>query len=413
MFIRLIRRSLSIATGIVPFAWLLADQGIFAATNFVINILFARWLSPVDYGMFAVSFSGYLLLTVLHFGAILEPILVQSTKVEPTRTRSYIGVLIKAHALMIAGIFVLASIGFVVATWLGSNDAGWAVIGAMVGGSLMVTLLTARRLCLVFLSTRISALIGLLYATGVVITSYLIRCFAGVTWFDMWLVMGGWSLLCSVLIFGMLYAALNGSERYGLGELCRFQWQYARFGLAAAICSWFRVDGVLLMLAHLAGLEVIAETRAVLNIANPTIQVNLALYTSWLVMFSRDNSWKRLAQTATIYCLAALLAVAIAFIIATPLVQWTYNGRYLDGAWLLPLYCIVVALNGVESVFTCFLKAGRFLKRGYAPQIIGSALAILLGYLLIPMFNEAGALYAVISSFAVGSLLAFLLTLSR
>ena len=28
--------------------WLIADQGVFASASFIVNILFARWLLPVD-----------------------------------------------------------------------------------------------------------------------------------------------------------------------------------------------------------------------------------------------------------------------------------------------------------------------------------------------------------------------------
>jgi hypothetical protein len=66
----------SVPTEGVPLAWLMADQAVIALTNFVTNILFARWLPPVDYGILAVSFTGYLLLTVIHYGGILEPLLV-------------------------------------------------------------------------------------------------------------------------------------------------------------------------------------------------------------------------------------------------------------------------------------------------------------------------------------------------
>lgn len=413
MFLILTQRwSRSVLAEITRFAWLLADQGVFAATNFIANILFARWLSPIDYGLFAVSFSGYLLLTVVHFGAILEPLLVQSAKVEANRLRSYIIVLIEAHLLMLVGISLLAAVSFGIAALLGHPNIGWAVVGASVGGWLMASLLTARRLCLVFLSTRVSALVGIVYMAGVVITTYLVHFFCDVSWFDMWLIMGGWSLVCSAAIFLLLFVALNGNAPYSFGELCRFQWQYARYGLVAAICSWFRVDAVLLLLAHYAGLEVIAETRAVLNLANPAIQVNMALYTSWLVVFSRHPNTRQLRRIATVYALAAIIGLAVAFVIATPLVHWAYRGRYLDGAWLLPLYGVAVALNGTEAVFTCFLKAAHYLRRGYAPQIIGAIVSLALGYWLIPISAEAGAVNAVVISFAFGTILALMLAIS-
>ena len=92
----------SVVTEGIPLAWLMADQAIFALTNFVTNILFARWLSPVDYGVLAVPFTGYLLLTVIHYGGILEPLLVQSGQVDAGRLRSYVVALVLAHVIWIS-----------------------------------------------------------------------------------------------------------------------------------------------------------------------------------------------------------------------------------------------------------------------------------------------------------------------
>ena len=396
----------------MPLAWLMADQGIFAVTNFVTNILFARWLSPVEYGMFAVSYAGYLLLTVLHYGAILEPMLVQSAKVELHRRHSYIVALIVGHLILIGGISLLAIGSYLIAR-LYSPETGLAILGAAIGGSLMVTLLTARRLCLVFLSTRISAAIGILYMIGVVITTYLIYRYSQVTWFDLWLIMGGWSLFCSVIIFGLLYALMTGNQGYSLGELCRFQWHYARFGVVAAVCSWCRTDGVLLILAHSAGLTVIAETRAVINLTNPLVQINMALATSWLVAFSRVRSWPRLRQTALVYCAMVLPALAVAFVIATPLVDFVYSGRYVAGALVFPFFCVAQAISGLECVYTTFLKAAGALRRGYLPQMVGAVVSVSLGALFIPSLEEMGFIVATMASFVVGATLAYSLVQVR
>jgi O-antigen/teichoic acid export membrane protein len=183
--------------------------------------------------------------------------------------------------------------------------------------------------------------------------------------------------------------------------------------MIAATCSWFRVDGVMLMLAHYAGLEVIAQTRAVLNVANPVIQINLALYTTWLVDFSRDSSWKQLRNKAMLYAIAAFVVCLVAFAIATPLVRIVYNGRYLAGAWLLPIYCIAIMFNGIESIFTCFLKALRAMWTGYAPQVTGSVFSIILGFMLVPTLNDGGAIYTVAISFVIGASLAFYLVRLR
>jgi O-antigen/teichoic acid export membrane protein len=206
---------------------------------------------------------------------------------------------------------------------------------------------------------------------------------------------------------------LHGTNPYTLPELFRFQWHYARYGMVASVCSWLRVDGVLLILAQAAGLEAIAETRAVTNITNPVVQVLFALQTSWLVAFSRDHRLTGLWKTAAVYCVGAGLMVAVAAVIYTPLVRWVYSGRYLTGAWLFPLYCAAHALNGTESVFTCFLKAVGSLRRGYAPQVAGSIVSVALGFWLIPAMGQTGFIAAVITSFTAGATLAFGLVLLR
>jgi O-antigen/teichoic acid export membrane protein len=394
-------------------AWLMADQAIFALTNFVTNILFARWLSPVDYGILAVSFSGYLLLTVLHHGGILEPLLVQSGRVDGGRLRSYVITLIIAHVILISGIGVLATLVSGVAWLFQTPDIALAILGAGIGGSFMVTLLTVRRLCLVFLSARVSTTIGIFYMAGVLVTTYLIHRYGHVTWFDLWLVMGAWSLLCSVVIFALLYASLRGTNPYTLAELFRFLWHYARYGTVASICSWARADGIMLILAQTAGLEAIAETRAVLNVSNPIVQVLYALQTSWLVAFSRDHRLTKLLKTAIVYCVGAGLMLAVVAEIYPPLIRWVYSGRYLHGAWLLPLYCLAHALNGAESVFTCFLKAIGSLRRGYAPQITGCIVSVILGFWLIPSMGQTGFIVAVLASFTAGAALACVLALLR
>jgi O-antigen/teichoic acid export membrane protein len=397
----------------IQLAWLLADQGIFASTNFITNILFARWLTPIDYGMFAVSFTGYLLLTVFHFGAVLEPLLVQSSRVDSSRSHSYIVTLIRAHVIAFAGIGILVLVGFSIASFIDARDIGLAIIGAGIGGSFMVTLLTARRLCLVFLSTRVSTMIGALYMAGVIITSYLIHAHGGVTWFDLWLVMGGWSLLCSVLILRLLYVSLRGTNPYTLAELVRFQWQYARYGMVAALCAWMRVDGIMLILAKTAGLEVIAETRAIMNIGNPIVQVVLALQPSWLVRFSRQHSMAILGKTLLVFCLGAGIVLAVVTGGYETLVRWVYGGRYMDGAWLLPLYFFGQSLNGTENIFTSFLKAIGSLRRGYTPQIVGSILSVILALSLIPTMGETAFIAIVVATFATGTILAAMLVMTR
>src|SRR2546421_491671 len=54
----------------------LLDQACFSGANFLLYMLLARWLTPADYGVFALVFSVYLFLLGLHTGLIPEPLSV-------------------------------------------------------------------------------------------------------------------------------------------------------------------------------------------------------------------------------------------------------------------------------------------------------------------------------------------------
>src|SRR5437667_12256097 len=52
------------------------DQGLFAASNFFVNVLMARWLPPSQYGVFSVAFSLFLVLGTFHTAFLIEPMMV-------------------------------------------------------------------------------------------------------------------------------------------------------------------------------------------------------------------------------------------------------------------------------------------------------------------------------------------------
>lgn len=391
---------------ILQFFWLITDQAVFALSNFAMNILFARWLSPVDYGLFAVSFTGYLFLTVIHWGAFLEPLLVLSAQIDPDRHRSYIVTLGLVHVLMVMVVSLISGAIFVLCSVLGSPDAGWAVVGAGIGGSMMLMLITARRLCLVFLSPRISASVGVAYCIGVLGSGSLLAAY-NLSWFDLWELMGFWSLLCAGMIFGLLYLRTKGSQPYPLRRLFIFQSQYAPGAIVASVCAWASFDGVYLVLAQMLGLTAVAQTRAVFTLANPLVHINQAMHASWLVMFSaqaNDDHRPPIWRIAGLYAMVIGVLVLILIYTSTPLIKLVYSGRYLEGAWQLPLFVTVIGLTGIAAMITSLFKSRGSLLRGFLPQVISAVVALSVAYWSIKSYGQAGAIYALIS----GSLAAVL-----
>jgi O-antigen/teichoic acid export membrane protein len=374
--------------------WMMVDQAVFATSNFIMNVLFARWLTPDEYGMFAVSFSAYLFLTVVHWGAFLEPLLVLSAQIDADTRRSYILTLGVAHVLMVVGATALSAAGFCVALAFGAPDVGWAIVGAGVGGSLMLTLITARRLCLVFLSPRVSAIVGSTYFVGVLASGNFLST-RSLSWFSLWEIMGFWSLICSLAIFGLLAARTTGSSPFPMRKLVKFQSRYAPGAITAALFQWASNDGIYVMLSAMMGLAAVAESRAVFTIANPLVHINLAMHASWLVLFSEQRGKKSNVDTiALLYVVAIVACVTILFFASTPLVQWLYAGRYLDAAWQLPIFVANIGLTGLAAMITSLFKARGGLWQGFAPNICGAVVAVTVGFLAIRHVGQPGAVYA-------------------
>ena len=57
-------------------AWAVSDQGLFAVSSALLNILLARWLTPSAYGAFAVAYSVSLFMGAFHTALLTEPMLV-------------------------------------------------------------------------------------------------------------------------------------------------------------------------------------------------------------------------------------------------------------------------------------------------------------------------------------------------
>jgi O-antigen/teichoic acid export membrane protein len=379
--------------------WMIVDQGVFATSNFIMNVLFARWLSAAEYGLFAVSFSTYLLLTVVHWGAFLEPLLVLSAQIDSDKRRSYVVTLGWTHVFMVLAAGVIASIIFVVASLLHAPNVGWVALGAGVGGSLMLTLLTARRLCLVFMSPRVSAIVGLTYFCGVLASGAWLSSYQ-LSWFTLWELMGFWSLICSLTIFGLLMLRTTGFAPFPMRKLFGFQRRYAPGAIVAALCQWCSFDGVYLLVSHLLGLPAVAETRAICNVANPLVQVSAAMHASWLVLFSEQRRSKmvKIGPIIMLYVVATVACVVGSYYASDFLVQTFYGGRYLDAAWQLPIYVSSVGAYGLSAMVTSLFKARGGLWQGFAPVIIGALVAIGMAVLLIHRIGQPGAVYAMCCS---------------
>jgi O-antigen/teichoic acid export membrane protein len=398
------------------YGWLLVDQAVFAATNLVLNLLFAHWLTPSEYGRFGVTFSGFILLSVLHWFVVVEPLLVESARIRPEQVGAYIATLVRAHVLLLAAAAAISAAAYLGGRLLGAPEAGAGIAAISSGGCALLALATARRLCLAFLTAMVSALIGLGYLVAATATAWLLHRAGLITWLALWAVMSGWSVACACAICAMLLRRPHARHLYRLHDLVRATSRYAAWGSVTAGFSWIRSDGIYAVLALSSGLPAVAQTRAIVTLNAPVPQVNSALNASWLIDFGRRRRdvadlRRTVVQRALLYAAAAVLGVAAVCGLAGWITHLAYGGKYDAGAWLMPLFLAAYLLNGLEGMLTSAMKASGIFRDAYLPQMAGSVGVGAVALLLVPRAGPAGAALAVLAGAGLGIGIAFVLFL--
>ena len=85
------------------------DYGLISGSNFLLGILLARWLTPREYGAYALSFSFFILAGFLYQSLLLEPLSVFSGTLFRDNIRGYLKTALGIHwALSLAMCLVLA-----------------------------------------------------------------------------------------------------------------------------------------------------------------------------------------------------------------------------------------------------------------------------------------------------------------
>lgn len=88
----------------------LVDQGLFAGSNFILNVLLARWLTVAEYGTFALAYSLFIFFATFHSAAFIEPMLVFGPGKYSRIIDEYLGVLIRGHFLLMLPVSVMLAV---------------------------------------------------------------------------------------------------------------------------------------------------------------------------------------------------------------------------------------------------------------------------------------------------------------
>jgi len=393
----------------------LLDQGVFAGSNFVMSVLLARWLSPEQYGMYAVAFAVLLFLLNFHQGLMLEPMLVFGSSVYRDCLRGYVKALLLLHLgislVMVFGLFVSAA----VISKLGqASSLPGALVGVAFAAPTVLLLWLVKRTFYLKLSPAPSAIGAILYCVLNLGGLAFLYQHNRISTLSVFLLMGLGSLCTSILLLPYLASRLAPSQNApSLADTWRRHWRYGGWALGANAMMWVPINAFYPLLSRFSGLAEAGELKALMNFAAPMLQACAALHTLMLPYAARVLRERGRAGVSVILRRMTLLCVACAvpywavlLLFQGPAFRMLYSGRYTEVAYLLPAVALASVAGSAffgPSIVLRSLESPRLI---FAAVSVSSCVAVALGIPLIRTFGVGGAVWSIAMSEALAFVVA-------
>jgi O-antigen/teichoic acid export membrane protein len=388
-------------------------QALFAGSHFLVNVFLARWLSPEQYGAFALAFSCFLLFSMLYSACIYEPMIVFGSGSYADSFHSYLAILVRSNLVMLAAVsgsmlavsFLLGRLysasvqhafaalavaaPFIMLTWLGRGGfyARLQPGGAAVGGAFYFCTLIGA---LFLLRERNQLSPG---------TAFLAMGLAGL-------------ISAAFLLVRLGFHWKRRPNDLTLRTVAGDHWRYGKWAVASAVVAWFPDNVYYAVLPALSGLGASAALRALINLINPVLHILYALSAVLIPTLVRHKDRSGTGgMTRTMKTLLGLLVpVSIVYMgvlwwFRGALFQAFYGGNYREysGVPVLLVGMIPVAAGAV-MVLGAGLRAVERPSSVFWGYVAASLSTLCFGLPLSHIWGVAGAAAGMLISSSVTAL---------
>jgi O-antigen/teichoic acid export membrane protein len=356
------------------------DQGLISGSNFLVNILLARWLGAEQYGAYAIAFGVFVLLSLVYQSLVLEPMAVYGGSTYRDCMRSYLNTLLKIHfVISLSLLVVFGATAFVIHVFGQGSGLGGAFAGVTVASPFVLVFWLARRTFYLELSPAEAAAGSLLYSGLVMVGLFVAYQRGWLSTLTAFLLIALGAALSSAALWWRLRSQLKpGRPGPGLGETWKRHWSYGRWALATCVAGWIPAYIYYPILSSFTGMAQSGQLKALMNLTLPFEQTKAALSMLFLPYAARVAARKNRSGAAAMTGQMTLLAFGGAIVywgIVLPfrvqIFHLMYSGKYMEVMNLLPLvafgqifwsaaYGPAIALRGMEApdaVFKAFAVA--------------------------------------------------------
>ncbi len=383
------------------------DQGLFAASNFALNILLARWLSPQDYGAFSVAYAVFLLFSTFHMSLLSDPLSVFGPRKYENRIGRYLNVLLQGHLILTAVIgLILGLIGLVSLTRQG-NSLSPALFGVALASPFILLQWLMRRACYALLIPRMAASAGALYMGFMLIGTYVLFHYGWLSATTALGVIAAASLVSGGWLMVRLKVSFVSRDRTLARTVLKDHWRYGRWVAGTALSNWISSSVYYLLFPFWGGLEAAGAFRALTNLFQPAIHFNTALGTVLLPLLAHIKEAQRFTSVVRYALLLLPLGAATYGVLVAafgePLTEFLYGGQYENLASVMWLFGAIPVVLGVAIVVANALNALELPNKVFVAYMYSMATSLTLGLLLMFYLGTTGAILGWLAAYVVAA----------
>jgi len=382
----------------------IADQGLFSGSHFVVNLMLARWLTPVEFGAFAFSVSILLLVISVHNAIFTDPMMVFGSGRYRGNLPQYLGILLLGHCVVTSVMaLILAAIAYAVFHFFSVQTAK-AILALAVSCPFILLLFLLRRVFYIRLDPASAAVGGAAYLFVLVGSGYCLHVANALSPSSAFLCMGLSALITSLFFLYRLRPTPLRSPVSEITTVCRDHYNYCRWTLAAVAVGWLPTNIYYFVLPLWKGLAAIAVLKALNTVLQVSFQTNAVLALLATPLLSRrfnEDKGKMFLLARTFLILAVIAnAVFYGFLLIFPkqILGLFYGARYVDAYPLLRIMGLLAISTGFSAVMGTVLRAMERPDRIFQCSVVTLVATLTIG---IPLTAHAGVEGAIMANVIV------------
>lgn len=384
-----------------------SEQALIAGSNFLLNVLVARWLTAEEYGAYAIAFAVYILLLGLYQGLILEPMTVLFANLDEQRFRACLGSLLRVQ-LWISGVLAIC----VVVTVLGlfamhlHSYVAWTLLALIPSLPFILVFWLLRSACYVRRSPQYATQAALVYSSVMLAGLVLYRHWFPVSGSMVFLGMG----VSAAAVSWVLIRKLRPIFRSDVSDREQWleHWRFGRWELSKIGFDWVCENISYTLTAGFLGIVQVGALKALNTLFLPQAQIMSALRRLFIPHLAavserqgRRAAAKLVWRMAAAYLVGALVYGSFVSVMAKPLFRLMYAGKYMEYAHFVPWLAASAFVGVPGQVIDMGLRAIRSPQSIFTVSCFSAIACICITVPLTWAFAIRGAIASIVLSTVV------------